>query len=120
MDFFSGAILLLIAALAVHLVEEIKTGFRKQFPLGEIPRTLFIGINVLIYAFCFTTFFLSLGDSAWATLLAWAWAGAMLLNGLGHVGIMLVKRRHFPGGLTAPALILIASYLIVLLATNKQ
>jgi hypothetical protein len=55
MDTRTALILLLIATLLIHLAEEIKTGFRKRLPLGEIPLLLFVGINVVIYAFCSTT-----------------------------------------------------------------
>lgn len=33
--------------------------------------------------------------------LAWAFAIGMLFNGEGHIGIMAVRRRYFPGGFTA-------------------
>jgi hypothetical protein len=117
MDRISGAILVSIIVLVAHLAEEIKTGFRKRYPLGEMPRELFIGINVLIYAYGFATLFLSLRDAALAVPLTWLWAVATLLNGLGHVGIVVIKREYFPGGLTAPVLALVAGYLIVLLVT---
>jgi hypothetical protein len=52
-------ILMLIVVLVLHLIEEIKTGFRKRFPLGDMSKSLFIGLNILIYAFCIVTFWLS-------------------------------------------------------------
>ena len=74
MDRITSAILLLIAALVVHLVEEVKTGFRKKLPIGEMPRLLFIGINLVVYAFCFTTLFLSARSNELAIPLAWVFA----------------------------------------------
>jgi hypothetical protein len=100
----------------MHLVEEVKTGFRQRYPLGEMPKPLFVGLNVLIYAFCFATLFLSVRGSGLAIPFAWVFAVGMLLNGIGHMGFMVVKRRYFPGGLTAPVLILVSLYLIKLLA----
>ena len=112
MDRISCTILLLVAALAMHLVEEVRTGFRKKLPLGEMPKSLFVGINVFIYAFCFTTFFLSVRRDGLAIPFSWTFAIAMLMNGIGHIGIMALNRKYFPGGLTAPVLILVSTYLI--------
>jgi hypothetical protein len=113
MDRITSAILLLIAALVVHLVEEVKTGFRKKLPIGEMPRLLFIGINVVVYAFCFTTLLFSARGHELATPFAWVFAIAMLMNGIGHIGMMLVRREYFPGGLTAFLLLPISAYLII-------
>jgi hypothetical protein len=113
MDRITSAILLLIAALVVHLVEEVKTGFRKKLPIGEMPRLLFIGINVVVYAFCFTTLLLSAHGNELAIPFAWVFAIAMLMNGIGHIGMMLVRREYFPGGLTAFLLLPISAYLII-------
>ena len=48
-----------------------------------------------------------------AVPLAWIFAVAMLLNGLGHIGIMFVRRQYFPGGITAFLLLLVAAYLML-------
>jgi hypothetical protein len=50
--------------------------------------------------------------SQWAIPFAWVFAISMLLNGLGHIGIMIIKRQYFPGGLTAFFLLLALGYLI--------
>jgi hypothetical protein len=113
MDRITSAILLLIAALVVHLVEEVKTGFRKKLPIGEMPRLLFIGINVVVYAFCFTTLLLSAHGNELTIPFAWVFAIAMLMNGIGHIGIMLVRRKYFPGSLTAFILLPVSAYLII-------
>lgn len=112
MDRISWTILVLIVTLALHLVEEIRAGFREKFPLGEMPRWLFIAINSVIYTFCFATLFLSLRDHALAVPCAWVFALTMLFNGVGHLGFVLLKREYFPGGLTAPGLIVVSSILI--------
>jgi hypothetical protein len=113
MDRITNIALLLIAVLVVHLAEEVKTGFRKKLPIGEMPRLLFIGINVVVYAFCFTTLLLSARGNELAMPFAWVFAMAMLMNGIGHIGIMLVRREYFPGGLTAFLLLPISAYLII-------
>jgi hypothetical protein len=109
----TGIISLLIVALILHLVEEIRTGFRRQLPVGEMPLPLFVGINVVVYAFCFTTLVLSARGDRLATPFAWVFAAAMFLNGLGHVGIMVARRRYFPGGVTAFLLLLLSAYLVL-------
>jgi hypothetical protein len=57
----TGVILLMVVALILHLLEETKTGFRRKLPEGEMPLPLFVAINVVVYAFCFTTLILSAG-----------------------------------------------------------
>jgi hypothetical protein len=118
MDTIALTILLLIAILLVHLGEEIKTGFRRRFPLGEMPLPLFIGANIIVYVFCFTTLFLSAQGSELAIPLAWIFAVGMFANGAGHMGMMALRRRYFPGGLTAFLLLAVAAYLIVQLVSR--
>lgn len=113
MDSLTAIVLLLTAVLIMHLVEEVKTGFRSRFPLGEMPRPLFVGINIVVYAFCFATLILSARGDVLAIPFAWIFAVAMLLNGLGHVGIMAVRRGYFPGGLTAFILLLVSVALMM-------
>lgn len=113
MDSITNTILLLIAILVIHLTEEIKTGFRKKLPIVEMPKSLFIGINIIIYTFCFTTLFLSIRACELAIPFSWILAIAMLINGIGHIGIMAVKREYFPGGLTAFILLPVSAYLIM-------
>jgi hypothetical protein len=113
MDVLSWAILLLIATLAMHLVEEVRARFRQKFPLREIPKTFFIGINIFIYTFCLATFLLAVFNHGFAAPFAWAFAIAMLINGIGHIGMMIWKRKYFPGGLTSPLLIIVSAFLIM-------
>lgn len=113
MGITSGVILILIGTLVLHLLEEVKTGFRRKLPFGEMPRQAFIVINVIVYAFCLTTFSLSLVGSELAVTLAWIFAIAMALNGMGHIAIMVARRRYFPGGITAFVMLSVAIYLAV-------
>jgi hypothetical protein len=105
--------LLLIVTLILHLLEEVRTGFRGKLPVGEMPLPLFVGINVVVYAFCFATLILSAREGRLATPFAWVFAAAMFLNGLGHVGIMVASGRYFPGGVTAFLLLVLSGYLLV-------
>lgn len=98
-------IVILVSALVLHLVEEIKTGFRRKCPLGEMSRPLFAGINIFIYLFCFLTLLLAVFRNPLAVPLAWVFAIAMMLNGIGHIMIMLVRKAYFPRGVTAFILI---------------
>lgn len=108
-------ILIFILVLVGHLVEEINTDFRRKFPLGEMPKPIFIGVNVWLYLFCSVTLILATFESWLAVPLAWIFAVGMLLNGMGHIAIMLVKSAYFPGGVTAFLLVPIAVYLMIAL-----
>jgi hypothetical protein len=112
MNKISLAILLLILVLIAHLYEEVRTGFRQKFPLGEMPRPVFIAVNILLYAFCFSTLFLSANEHPLANPLAWVFALTMLINGIGHIGIMLYRKVYFPGRITAFVLLLSSIFLM--------
>jgi hypothetical protein len=99
------AIAILIVVLALHLIEEIKTDFRRKFPLGEMPRPVFVGGNVAVYLFSFLTLLLAVYKNHLAVPFAWVFAIAMLLNGIVHIVIMLKRKAYFPGGVTALILI---------------
>jgi hypothetical protein len=99
------AIAILIAVLALHLIEEIKTDFRRRFPLGEMSRPLFIGGNFAVYLFSLLTLLLAVLGNHLAFPLAWIFAIAMLFNGMVHIVIMIKRRAYFPGGITALILI---------------
>ena len=116
MDRISIVILVLILVLVLHLVEEVRTGFRKKLIIGEMPLPLFAGINVLIYTFCLATFLLLLYGYTLGITFAWVFAAGMLLNGTGHISFMVIKRAYFPGGLTAVLILPLSVYLILLLA----
>jgi hypothetical protein len=98
--------------LVLHLIEEVRTGFRVKLPLGEMPRPVFVGLNIVVYTFCATVLYVSITDHSLAVPLAWVFAVAMLLNGAGHIGIMALRRIYFPGGLTAILLLAGSIYLI--------
>ena len=115
MNDLSSAILLLILSLIAHLVEEVKTGFRKQFPLGEMPLWGFLSANGAIYLCLFALLVLSIRDHPLSIPLAWAFAIIMLLNGIAHLTIAAVRKRYFPGMITSFLLIPAALYLIVVL-----
>jgi len=118
MNVVTSAILLLILTLIAHLYEEVRTGFRRKFPVGEMPVFVFVGVNVVLYAFCFSTLFLSTRGHPLAIPFAWIFAVIMLANGIGHIGIMLCRRAYFPGGITAFLLLVSSIYLIYSLAVH--
>ena len=112
MNKLSISILILIALLICHLVEEINTGFFAKFPFGQMPVSFFIGVNILIYSICFGAFFLSITANKLAYTLAWIFAIAMIINGILHIFMMILKKGYFPGGITAIILIPAAIYLV--------
>jgi len=83
-----------------------------------MPKPVFIGINVALYTFCFTTLALAVLESRLAVPFAWAIAVAMLLNGAGHIGAMSVGKRYFPGGISAFPLTAVSVYLVMYLAID--
>lgn len=110
------AVLLLTAVLVLHLVEEVRAGFRTRFPLGEMPKWLFVGINAVIYSYCLTTFILALNGSLYALPFAWVLALVMLANGVGRLWIMFRSGAYFPGGYSAIALVAASLWLMRVLA----
>ncbi|MBD3233383.1 MAG: HXXEE domain-containing protein [candidate division Zixibacteria bacterium] len=107
--------ILLVIILVLHLIEEVKHGFHKKLPVGEIPKWLFISLNVLIYIFCAVILILLIQDNPSVKILLWIFGIGMLLNGLGHIGMMITRRSYFPGGITAIPLLLLTIYFLVLL-----
>jgi hypothetical protein len=99
-------VLILIFLLILHLLEEIKTDFRKRLPIGEMPGTVFIVANILIYGFCAATLWSVINNYGSAELLVWIFVLATLGNGLGHISMMVVRRGYFPGGITAIPILL--------------
>jgi hypothetical protein len=85
-----------------------------------MPIAVFVAINAAIYTFCAITLFFSLTNNALAITFAWIFALGMLLNGLGHIGIMAFKRSYFPGGITAFLLVLFAVILVMHLLNIAQ
>jgi hypothetical protein len=84
-----------------------------------MPLPLFLGLTVLIYAFGFATLTLAARNCEGAIPFAWTLAISMRLNGLGHIGIMVVRRRYyFPGSFTAFLLLPAAGVLIAQLVSR--
>jgi len=71
MDRITILILALIILLILHLVEELKTGFRRKLIIGEMPRPVFITINMVIYLFSLATLILSLADNPMSPTFTW-------------------------------------------------
>jgi hypothetical protein len=112
MDDLTAAIVLLTITLFIHLIEEIKTGFREKLFIGEMPRPVFIGINTLIYIYSFIMIYLSWQGNPAAIPMAWIFALGNILNGSGHIIWMVYKKEYFPGGISAFALLAASGYLI--------
>jgi len=83
-----------------------------------MPQALFIAINILIYSYAGMMVWYSIRGHERAAWMAWVSGGGMLLNGCGHLGYVLYKRKYFPGGWTAVPLSAAALYLMVVLAAN--
>ena len=112
MNSIAQATALAIVLLLVHLVEEIATGFRERIPCGPMPRWLFITLSVALYGFCLCTLVLTARNQPAGLVMAWILSAVVLLNGLGHLIAMLVRRQYSPGGLTAVLLPFAAAILM--------
>jgi hypothetical protein len=108
MSQISVGIIFLIVVQAIHLYEEVRKDFRRVVPLGEIPKSVFILLNVAAFAFAVVTLCLCQAENAVGFVLAWIYGIAMVINGCIHIGMMIYKRGYFPGGVTAP-LVLVAA-----------
>ena len=113
----TAALVALLAVTLLHLAEEVQTGFRVKFPLGEMPRPVFIGLNLLLYGYAAVVVLLASLYHPLADPLAWPLAVLLAGNGLAHLGIMAARRAYFPGGWTAPLLLLVAGAVIFHLST---
>jgi len=108
-------LVILISLMIIHLLEEILTGFRKKFPLGQMPLWFFISANILIYAFAGVMLYMAITNKPGANVMAWIFTTGVFLNGLGHTFIMLVKKKYFPGGWTAVPLIIMGIITMIIL-----
>jgi hypothetical protein len=117
--------LLLVAALAVHVLDESVTGFldfynplvrqiRGQISWFPMPTFSFVIwlIGLLALVVVLTLLAPAVRRGAPGTSLAsWILAAIMFLNGLGHLGGSVYFQRWLPGATSAP-LLLVASVLL--------
>jgi len=114
--------LLLVAALALHVIDEAATGFldfynplvrsiRPRFPSFPMPTFAFdvwiTGLTLLIVALAALAPAVRRG-AAGTRFASWLLSIVMLLNGLGHLLGSLYFDRWLPGATSAP-LLLVAS-----------
>lgn len=109
---------LMCVAMAAHLAEEIHTGFRRRFPLGEMPRPVFAAVNVVVYAWALAAYLLYLSGRPGGLPLVFLFSLMVLANGLFHLGYMLLRHRYFPGGITAGLLVLLGCVTMICAARH--
>ena len=125
--------LVLVAALAVHVVDEALTDFlgfynplvlaiRSRIPWFPMPtfssRVWLAGLIVLVLVLALLSPAVRRG-AAGARLASWVLSGIMFLNGLGHLGGSLYFQRWLPGATSAP-LLLVASVLLAHAAWQRK
>jgi hypothetical protein len=119
--------LALIVAQAAHSVEEFRYRLYDVFaPAGFVstlvssdPRRGFAIANLALVLFgvwCYVARVRPNYRSAAA--FAWGWAVLELVNGLGHITFTIERGGYFQGVVTAPFLLMIAAYLMFLLAAG--
>lgn len=111
MYMIGSIVLVLTTVQALHLYEEVRTEFRLKFPLAEIPKRIFVTANIIGFAFALITACLCFVNARAGILAAWVYAILMLVNGVLHLGIMIIRRDYFPGGITACLILPAAIYL---------
>lgn len=115
--------LLLIVAQAAHSIEEYVTGLYQVFAPARFVSSLvsnnlplgFLIANAALVAFGLWCWAVPV-RSGWPSArgFAWFWTILELGNGLGHSGLALRQGGYFPGLITAPLLLVFASWLAVL------
>ena len=120
-----SAWLLLVAALALHVLDEALTGFLEfynplvlairdrisWFPMPTFTFGIWLaGLVVAVIVLALLAPAVRRG-AAGTQLASWIFSGIMFLNGLGHLGGSLFFGRWLPGATSAP-LLLIASAML--------
>jgi hypothetical protein len=139
---FGGPWLALCAAFALHVLDEALTGFldvynptvmalRERwtwFPIPTWEYQEWLVALVVACAVCFALTPLAFRGSTGLRMLAWAFAGIMLLNGLGHTLFTVLGRtvesvrfaRPAPGFYSSPALIVAAGWMMLRLGRQRR
>lgn len=115
MNPLSIAVLVVMVILLLQVIEESRKGFRRQWPLGEMSKRVYILASVVVLAFGILTLVLAILGYPVAVVLAWILAIVMMANGVWLLTQMLVTTGYFPGGYTAFFILLAATYLMVVL-----
>lgn len=117
--------LALVAALALHVGDEARTGFldfynplvlaiRSRiwwFPMPTFTFDVWLG-GLITLVVVLTLLAPAVRQGAAGTrVLSWAFATIMLLNGLGHLGGSIYFGRMLPGTISAPVLLLASLHL---------
>jgi len=123
------AFLLLILAQAAHSIEEYVTRLYEVFAPARFVSSLissdlsagFLVANAALVAFGAWCSAVPM-RSGWraARGLAWFWALLELGNGFGHSALALSRAGYFPGALTAPLLLVCATWLAALLLRHAD
>jgi hypothetical protein len=124
--------LLLVGALALHVIDEASTGFldfynplvlriRSQigwFPMPTFARDIWItGLALLILVLAALAPIVRRGPAG-IVAASYVFSAIMLLNGAGHLGGSVYFARWLPGATTAPLLI-VASVVLVRAAAAR-
>ena len=119
----------LILAQGAHSIEECVTKLYEVFAPARFVSSLvsndlalgFVVANAALVAFGLWCWAVPL-RSGWraAPGLIWFWTILELGNGISHSAFALWRGGYFPGVVTAPLLLLLASWMAVLQATGRR
>lgn len=86
-----------------HSIEELSTGFHRQFPLGAMKFSTFLAFEVIFLGFWVVVFFMQ--ALPYRELLMAFFNVLMFANGLWHMVWWGIEKRYVPGLVTAPLLV---------------
>ncbi|MDA1292396.1 MAG: HXXEE domain-containing protein [bacterium] len=95
---------ILLGIQFLHSIEELSTGFHKQFPLGAMKFRTFLAFEIIFLGFWITVFFMK-GFLYRESLMAF-FNVLMFANGLWHMVWWGIVKRYVPGLVTAPLFVI--------------
>ncbi|MFL5489572.1 MAG: HXXEE domain-containing protein [Gemmatimonadaceae bacterium] len=119
----------LILAQILHSIEEYLGRLWESFPPAAFVSGLvstdhrigFIVMNIALVMFGLWCLLVPVRrDWSAAPAVMWGWIALETANGIGHVAWSLYQRGYTPGLLTAPILLVAASYLAIQLRTTSR
>ena len=112
--------LLMIFNHVAHVFEEVWGRF---WILNIVGLGIYLAINLILFCIPLILFYFVLNDKRWAYKISIAYAGFMMLQGIGHNIATIITGRYidgFAGGFTGIGLLFIGSAMIYYLIKGIQ
>ena len=95
----------LVVAEWLHGFEDYVSGFYQTFPLYSISPEFFVTLTLALLLLLAALIPSVAHGRPWARRLAKFWAVVEILNGAGHIMLVILEGGHYPGMWTAPLLL---------------